>query len=228
MQRKWIRDGFSLIELLVVIAIIAILAALLLPALVRSKEAARGVACANNLRQLGTGCMVYESDVGRLPTMLEWAYPMTPRGSPLVPGASDLTKGQLFPYVKSKAAYLCPLEVGMSLPVGPIDHSYGMNCMMCHAHDASACLAPSRTVYFAEGINLPRGFEVGMATVPFYPLRTPLPDQLAYPHNRRENLLMVDTHIERLNRAQYDDALSDPRFWYPTANLNQLDTSGSP
>ena len=111
------KNGFTLMELLVVIACIAILAAMLLPALSKTKSRAQSIACLNNLRQLSTCWQLYAGDNNDL---------MVPNnniagGAPgsswcqgtgiLETNTTAIESGLLFSYNRSTALYHCPADV---------------------------------------------------------------------------------------------------------------------
>jgi prepilin-type N-terminal cleavage/methylation domain-containing protein/prepilin-type processing-associated H-X9-DG protein len=123
------KQAFTLIELLVVIAIIAILAAMLLPALARAKARAQGIRCVSNMKQLTLGWIMYIGDnQNNLPLNGdEGDQPGTPAANQdpqWCPGRMDsaapsgeptntawIAAGGIYPYLKSFDVYRCPADV---------------------------------------------------------------------------------------------------------------------
>jgi prepilin-type N-terminal cleavage/methylation domain-containing protein len=118
--RQGRRCGFTLIELLVVIAIIAILAALLLPALARAKAKGQGIACLSNLKQLQICWFMYAADYSDQLVYNNSHGATEPPGwvSGWLRTAQDATNvtllmppnGKLWDYNRSRGIYKCPAD----------------------------------------------------------------------------------------------------------------------
>jgi prepilin-type N-terminal cleavage/methylation domain-containing protein/prepilin-type processing-associated H-X9-DG protein len=148
--------AFTLIELLVVIAIIAILAALLLPVLARTKQQGQGAKCMSNLKQLDYGWLMYADDNAQriaqniaTDSSLFTDNPLQENAQPGQPAASWvlgdvsqvigatndllLTHGLIYPYVRSIPVYKCPADTASTNLSGVTvirNRSYSANSWM--------------------------------------------------------------------------------------------------
>jgi len=193
--------GFTLIELLVVIAIIAILAALLLPSLTKSKEAALGIACQNNLKQLQICWHSYAMDNGDYLPPNQSVYDIG-TGAP-IPGANlswtwcpgntrvdtsttNIQSGYLFAYNRNASIYHCPADrATVVLPDG-----------------TATGLLRTRSYNMSESINgMPFSDNSGLAGLPTFAKFT----QITSP-SPSEVLVFIDVH---------EDGILDSLFGIP-------------
>jgi prepilin-type N-terminal cleavage/methylation domain-containing protein/prepilin-type processing-associated H-X9-DG protein len=210
--------AFTLMELLVVIAIIGILAAMLLPVLVRAKQSAQRADCVSNLRELALATELYLGDNAGIAFFKN--APETATGQQwwfgwLGAGAEgqrpfDLTSGVLYPYLQGTDTRLCPsfdyLSPLFKLKGTNVIFSYGCNSYLfvlpgLKPVPAGSLLHPAATVFFADAAEVNNFQPPASAAHPMFEEFYYVDTNTAYPnghfrHSQLAQAARADGHVE--------------------------------